>query len=61
MRTSRSRRVRGDRPALLGRSRGLHQIVILGVLMMLVGLASDIGYGLPGGLLSRVLSRRPGF
>ncbi len=50
-------------PQFVDPSRGAPaaQIVVLGVLMMLLGLASDIGYALTGGLLGRALSKRPRF
>ncbi|MGH3567969.1 MAG: hypothetical protein ACRDRH_18450 [Pseudonocardia sp.] len=36
-------------------------IVALGVLAMLIGLASDILYALSGGMLGALLARRPRF
>jgi len=48
-------------PQFVDTSRGSTavQIVVLGVLMMLLGLASDVGYALAGGALGRLLSRHP--
>jgi len=37
------------------------QIVVLGLVMMVLGLLSDIGYALTGGALGRLLTRRPRF